>query len=172
MAEEKKRNESEDGVLGPSKEEDKHYIVLTDESGKDTKVELLFSIVYHKTETRYLYVVDPGDEDAVIIFSADDDGNLLMVDEKETPSETMAFLQDTFQAYLQGDLAPVKDGEDEEEEECDDPDCECHHHHDGEENECCEGDDEECHCGCGCEDEKEPEPEQDCCCGEKKNKKK
>jgi uncharacterized protein YrzB (UPF0473 family) len=139
MAEEKKTAAAEPEVKTESKEEkEKHYIVLTDEQGKDTKVELLFSIVYHQTGVRYLYVSDPGDEDAVIIFAADEEGSLEMVDQETVPVETMNFLQDTFQAYLQGDLVPVEEaekaekeaeeGEEEETEVCEDDDCCCHGH--------------------------------------------
>jgi hypothetical protein len=140
-------------------EEEKHYIVLTDEDGHDTKVQLLFSIVYHETGEQFIYVVDPENEDAVLIFRGDAEGNLEMVTERNTDEKTMAFLHDTFQAYLVGDLEPVgEEGEEDEDDDCDDPDCSCHHHHHhhpefGEEREvphhhaeteCCEGD--ECCC--------------------------
>lgn len=149
MAEEEKEEETEE----PG--EEKHYIVLTDEDGNDTKVQLLFSIVYHETGEQFIYVVDPENEDAVLIFRGDAEGNLEMVTEHNTDEKTMAFLHDTFQAYLVGDLEPVGDEEDgDEEDECGDPDCGCHHHHPefGEEREvphhaeteCCEGD--ECCC--------------------------
>jgi uncharacterized protein YrzB (UPF0473 family) len=153
MAEQKEKKD----VKETEKEDDdgKHYIVLTDDQGKDTKVELLFSIVYHKTEERYLYVVDPGDEDAVIIFSADDDGNLEMIQEDKIDKELNAFLHQTFEAYLKGDLVPADQAEEEEEGEED------------EEGECCCGEEKD-GCGCGCEDEEKNDA--DCCCGGAKEK--
>lgn len=157
MAEEKKTK--------TEKKDEKHYIVLTDEKGKDVKVQILFSIVHPDTKERFLYVVDPSDEDAVVIFHLDKDGeSLTMVDENEVSKETMEFLQDAFQSYLKGDLAPVEgdeedeDGEDEDDEDdkgehechCHDDKCTCggkghgkeHHHHEGE---CCCGN-EKCEC--------------------------
>jgi len=148
MAEEKKEEEME-------QDESKHYIVLTDEDGKDTKVELLFSIVYKKTNTRYLYVVDPGDDSAVIIFSSDEEGNLESVAEDNITPELKEFLEDTFQAFQNGDLAPVEDGEEGEEEEIEEDEEEDEEHHCC----CCEGDS----CTCG-EEDKDDNKEHDCCC--------
>jgi uncharacterized protein YrzB (UPF0473 family) len=153
MAEEKKEAE------GKEEKDEKHYIVLTDDKGKDTKVELLFSIVYPKNNTRYLYIIDPEDEDAVVIFTADEEGNIESVDDTKLEPETKNFLYDTFQAYLQGDLAPVgsEEGEEDEEEEEDSCSCGCHSHE--EEGECCCGDD-----SCCCQDGKEEKEEGDSCC--------
>ena len=144
MSEKEKKTEEKE------KKEDKHYIVFTDEKGKDTNVELLFSIVYKKNNTRYLYVIDPTDDESVIIFSADDDGNLESMSDDNMDADLREFLEDTFQAFQSGDLAPVTDGEEGEEEEieeedseececcCGDQDCECQHD-EGEEHECCHG---------------------------------
>src|SRR5574344_1607605 len=117
MAEKEKKTAVKPETKKEAKEEkdDKHYIVLTDEEGKDVKVQLLFSIKSPDNDDMYLYIVDPSDEDAVVIFKGDNDGNLEMVDEKTTDKKVMDFLQDTFQAFLQGDLEPVnKEGGEEE----------------------------------------------------------
>lgn len=132
-----------------------NIITLEDEDGNVTDFELLFSIVYKKTNTRYLYVLDPNDksEETVIVFSCDDQGNVETVDDSED-DELREFIQDTFAAYQNGDLVPVnEDGELEEIEENDDHECCCGKHHHDDEHHCCHDHsdskkDEEHHCCC------------------------
>ncbi|MBP3712955.1 MAG: hypothetical protein J6I69_00050 [Bacilli bacterium] len=133
---------------------EKQYIILTDEQGVDTKVELLFSIFEEKSNDQFIYVVDPKDDGAVIVFKSDKDGNLEMVTEENSSPEVMTFVRETFAAYQHGELEFVGD-EEEEGEECS---CGCghHHHHHHHEGECCCGDDEcECKGGdCDCKEDK------------------
>ncbi len=131
-----------------------NVITLVDEQGQEQDFELLFSIVYKKTNTRYIYLIDPNDksEETVVVFSVDDDGNVETVDDSED-DDLREFIQDTFAAYQNGDLVPVnEDGEVEEIEE---------EHH------CCCGKhehDEEHHC---CKDENKQEHTHHCCCENK-----
>ena len=130
-----------------------NIITLEDEQGNGTDFELLFSIVYKKTNVRYLYVLDPNDKtgETVIVFSCDEEGNVETVDESED-DELREFIQDTFAAYENGDLVPVnEDGELEEIEE--EHQCCCNNHHHEEEHHCCkhhekDNDDSNHHCCC------------------------
>ena len=130
-----------------------NIITLEDEQGNGTDFELLFSIVYKKTNVRYLYVLDPNDKtnETVIVFSCDEEGNVETVDESED-DELREFIQDTFAAYENGDLVPVnEDGELEEIEE--EHQCCCNNHHHDEEHHCCkhhekDNDDSNHHCCC------------------------
>ena len=130
-----------------------NIITLEDEQGNGTDFELLFSIVYKKTNVRYLYVLDPNDKtnETVIVFSCDEEGNVETVDESED-DELREFIQDTFAAYENGDLVPVnEDGELEEIEE--EHECCCNNHHHDEEHHCCkhhekDNDDSNHHCCC------------------------
>ncbi len=132
-----------------------NVITLVDEQGQEQDFELLFSIVYKKTNTRYIYLIDPNDksEETVVVFSVDDDGNVETVDDSED-DDLREFIQDTFAAYQNGDLVPVnEDGEVEEIEE--------------EEHHCCCGKhehDEDHHC---CKDENKQEHTHHCCCENK-----
>ncbi len=130
-----------------------NIITLEDEQGNGTDFELLFSIVYKKTNVRYLYVLDPNDKtnETVIVFSCDEEGNVETVDESED-DELREFIQDTFAAYENGDLVPVnEDGELEEIEE--EHECCCNKHHHEDEHHCCkhhekDNDDSNHHCCC------------------------
>ena len=130
--------------------EEKNYIELFDENDNAIKVELLFSIVRNETGVRYLFVIDPENDDQVVPLQANEDGSIQGIGEKPE-QDVLDFLNETFEAYQNGELAPV---EEEEEEECS---CGCGHHHHHHEGECCcEGDcdcdEEECDCqgGCSC----------------------
>lgn len=146
--------EEKETVKDEEEEDEKEYIVLTDENGKDTKVELLFSIRYPKNSFRYIYVNDPEDKEAVLVFKGDDDdeeGNLVMVSEDNTDEEEMKFIQNAFDAFQKNELEPVKDEDDDEEEQhhhegecCEGEECHCHHHH-HHEGEGCEGEERHCH---------------------------
>ena len=128
--------------------EEKNYIELFDENDNAIKVELLFSIVRNETGVRYLFVIDPENDDQVVPLQANEDGSIQGIGEKPE-QDVLDFLNETFEAYQNGELAPV--GEEEEEEECS---CGCghHHHHEGE---CCSGGECECDCKegeCDCEE--------------------
>ena len=129
--------------------EEKNYIELFDENDNAIKVELLFSIVRNETGVRYLFVIDPENDDQVVPLQANEDGSIQGIGEKPE-QDVLDFLNETFEAYQNGELAPV--GE-EEEEECS---CNCgHHHHHHHEGECCSGGDCECDCKegeCDCEE--------------------
>lgn len=124
-----------------------NVITLVDEQGEEQDFELLFSIVYKKTNTRYIYLIDPNDksEETVVVFSVDDEGNVSTVDDSED-DDLREFIQDTFSAYQNGDLVPVnEDGEVEEIEE--EHHCCCHEK--DEDHECnCDHEKEEHHCCC------------------------
>lgn len=128
--------------------EEKNYIELFDENDNAIKVELLFSIVRNETGVRYLFVIDPENDDQVVPLQANEDGSIQGIGEKPE-QDVLDFLNETFEAYQNGELAPV--GEEEEEEECS---CGCghHHHHEGE---CCSGGECDCDCKegeCDCEE--------------------
>ena len=128
--------------------EEKNYIELFDENDNAIKVELLFSIVRNETGVRYLFVIDPENDDQVVPLQANEDGSIQGIGEKPE-QDVLDFLNETFEAYQNGELAPV--GEEEEEEECS---CNCghHHHHEGE---CCSGGECDCDCKegeCDCEE--------------------
>lgn len=130
-----------------------NIITFEDEQGNGIDFELLFSIVYKKTNVRYLYVLDPNDKtgETVIVFSLDDQGNVETVDDSED-DDLREFIQDTFAAYENGDLVPVdEDGELEEEEE--EHECCCGKHEHENEHHCCHEHDKdyekkEHHCCC------------------------
>ena len=128
--------------------EEKNYIELFDENDNAIKVELLFSIVRNETGVRYLFVIDPENDDQVVPLQANEDGSIQGIGEKPE-QDVLDFLNETFESYQNGELAPV--GEEEEEEECS---CGCghHHHHEGE---CCSGGECDCDCKegeCDCEE--------------------
>ena len=125
--------------------EEKNYIELFDENDNAIKVELLFSIVRNETGVRYLFVIDPENDDQVVPLQANEDGSIQGIGEKPE-QDVLDFLNETFEAYQNGELAPVG-----EEEECS---CGCghHHHHEGE---CCSGGECDCDCKegeCDCEE--------------------
>ena len=128
--------------------EEKNYIELFDENDNAIKVELLFSIVRNETGVRYLFVIDPENDDQVVPLQANEDGSIQGIGEKPE-QDVLDFLNETFEAYQNGELAPV--GEEEEEEECS---CNSgHHHHHHHEGECCSGGDCDCKEGeCDCEE--------------------
>ena len=131
--------------------EEKNYIELFDENDNAIKVELLFSIVRNETGVRYLFVIDPENDDQVVPLQANEDGSIQGIGEKPE-QDVLDFLNETFEAYQNGELAPV--GEEEEEEECS---CGCghHHHHHHHEGECCSGGECDCDCKegeCDCEE--------------------
>ena len=132
--------------------EEKNYIELFDENDNAIKVELLFSIVRNETGVRYLFVIDPENDDQVVPLQANEDGSIQGIGEKPE-QDVLDFLNETFeayQAYQNGELAPV--GEEEEEEECS---CNCGHHHHHHEGECCSGGECDCDCKegeCDCEE--------------------
>ena len=136
--------------------EEKNYIELFDENDNAIKVELLFSIVRNETGVRYLFVIDPENDDQVVPLQANEDGSIQGIGEKPE-QDVLDFLNETFEAYQNGELAPV--GEEEEEEECS---CNCghhHHHHHHHEGECCS----EGECDCDCK-EGECDCEEGCSC--------
>ena len=137
--------------------EEKNYIELFDENDNAIKVELLFSIVRNETGVRYLFVIDPENDDQVVPLQANEDGSIQGIGEKPE-QDVLDFLNETFEAYQNGELAPV--GEEEEEEDEEECSCNCgHHHHHHHEGECCSGGEcdwdckeGECDCeeGCSC----------------------
>ena len=135
--------------------EEKNYIELFDENDNAIKVELLFSIVRNETGVRYLFVIDPENDDQVVPLQANEDGSIQGIGEKPE-QDVLDFLNETFEAYQNGELAPV--GEEEEEEEEEECSCGCghhHHHHHHHEGECCSGGECECDCKegeCDCEE--------------------
>ena len=133
--------------------EEKNYIELFDENDNAIKVELLFSIVRNETGVRYLFVIDPENDDQVVPLQANEDGSIQGIGEKPE-QDVLDFLNETFEAYQNGELAPV--GEEEEEEEEEECSCNCghhHHHHHHHEGECCSGGDCDCKEGeCDCEE--------------------
>lgn len=133
--------------------EEKNYIELFDENDNAIKVELLFSIVRNETGVRYLFVIDPENDDQVVPLQANEDGSIQGIGEKPE-QDVLDFLNETFEAYQNGELAPVGEEEEEEEEECT---CKCghHHHHHHHEGECCSGGECDCDCKegeCDCEE--------------------
>lgn len=102
--------------------ENNNVLTFEDENGKQITYELLFSIVYPKTNTRYIYVLDPEDESksTVLVFSCDDDGNVVSAD-LDNDKELEEFINKTFEAYQNGELYPVgeydSEIQDEEKEE-------------------------------------------------------
>ena len=139
--------------------EEKNYIELFDENDNAIKVELLFSIVRNETGVRYLFVIDPENDDQVVPLQANEDGSIQGIGEKPE-QDVLDFLNETFEAYQNGELAPV--GEEEEEEEEEECSCGCghhHHHHHHHEGECCSGG--ECDCDCK---ERECDCEEGCSC--------
>lgn len=131
--------------------EEKNYIELFDENDNAIKVELLFSIVRNETGVRYLFVIDPENDDQVVPLQANEDGSIQGIGEKPE-QDVLDFLNETFEAYQNGELAPV--GEEEEEEDEEECSCNCghHHHHEGE---CCSGGECDCDCKegeCDCEE--------------------
>ena len=140
--------------------EEKNYIELFDENDNAIKVELLFSIVRNETGVRYLFVIDPENGDQVVPLQANEDGSIQGIGEKPE-QDVLDFLNETFEAYQNGELAPV--GEEEEEEECS---CNCGHHHHHHEGECCSGGECDCDCKegeCDCK-EGECDCEEGCSC--------
>ena len=135
--------------------EEKNYIELFDENDNAIKVELLFSIVRNETGVRYLFVIDPENDDQVVPLQANEDGSIQGIGEKPE-QDVLDFLNETFEAYQNGELAPV--GEEEEEEEEEECSCNCghhHHHHHHHEGECCSGGECDCDCKegeCDCEE--------------------
>ena len=135
--------------------EEKNYIELFDENDNAIKVELLFSIVRNETGVRYLFVIDPENDDQVVPLQANEDGSIQGIGEKPE-QDVLDFLNETFEAYQNGELAPV--GEEEEEEEEEECSCGCghhHHHHHHHEGECCSGGECDCDCKegeCDCEE--------------------
>ena len=130
--------------------EEKNYIELFDENDNAIKVELLFSIVRNETGVRYLFVIDPENDDQVVPLQANEDGSIQGIGEKPE-QDVLDFLNETFEAYQNGELAPV--GEEEEEEEEEECSCGCGHHHHHHEGECCSGGDCDCKEGeCDCEE--------------------
>ena len=131
--------------------EEKNYIELFDENDNAIKVELLFSIVRNETGVRYLFVIDPENDDQVVPLQANEDGSIQGIGEKPE-QDVLDFLNETFEAYQNGELAPV--GEEEEEEEEEECSCNCgHHHHHHHEGECCSGGECDCKEGeCDCEE--------------------
>ena len=139
--------------------EEKNYIELFDENDNAIKVELLFSIVRNETGVRYLFVIDPENDDQVVPLQANEDGSIQGIGEKPE-QDVLDFLNETFEAYQNGELAPV--GEEEEEEEEEECSCNCghhHHHHHHHEGECCS----EGECDCDCK-EGECDCEEGCSC--------
>ena len=139
--------------------EEKNYIELFDENDNAIKVELLFSIVRNETGVRYLFVIDPENDDQVVPLQANEDGSIQGIGEKPE-QDVLDFLNETFEAYQNGELAPV--GEEEEEEEEEECSCGCghhHHHHHHHEGECCS----EGECDCDCK-EGECDCEEGCSC--------
>ena len=135
--------------------EEKNYIELFDENDNAIKVELLFSIVRNETGVRYLFVIDPENDDQVVPLQANEDGSIQGIGEKPE-QDVLDFLNETFEAYQNGELAPV--GEEEEEEEEEECSCGCghhHHHHHHHAGECCSGGECDCDCKegeCDCEE--------------------
>ncbi len=133
----------------------KNVIVLTDETGKDVEVELLFSIVNPDNNIRYLYIADPEDAESVIVLQSDEEGNIEQIGEDIEP-DLEEFLQDTFQAFQNGDLVQV--GEDGEMVETSSHEVNCSCGENGESScSCCCGDadkEESCSCGCSCSSNK------------------
>ena len=146
--------------------EEKNYIELFDENDNAIKVELLFSIVRNETGVRYLFVIDPENDDQVVPLQANEDGSIQGIGEKPE-QDVLDFLNETFEAYQNGELAPV--GEEEEEEEEEECSCGCghhHHHHHHHEGECCSGGECDCDCKegeCDCK-EGECDCEEGCSC--------
>jgi len=135
-------------------------VVFTDENNKDMKVELLFSIVRPETEVRYLFVVDPEDNEGVLVFSSDDEGNLEIVNET-AGEEVIEYLNETFERYEEDELDPVEvedEEEDEEDEEIDEEDkYEYGTYKDSDEEcDCCSGD-----CDCCCSKEEDDNDDDD-----------
>jgi len=91
-------------------------VVFTDEKNNDMKVELLFSIVRPETNVRYLFVVDPEDNEGVLVFSSDDEGNLEIVNET-AGEDVIQYLNKTFERYEQDELDPVEEEEEEKKDE-------------------------------------------------------
>jgi len=120
-------------------ENDEDVIVLEDENGKVVKFKLLFSIIYEKTNTRYIYVLDPDEEGSVLVFSCDDDGNVISAD-LDNDNDLNAFIEETFEAYQNGDLVPSSDENSSYNE----------YQEKKEENEC-ENKEVGCSCSCDCD---------------------
>jgi len=124
-------------------------VVFTDEKDNDMKVELLFSIVRPETDVRYLFVVDPEDNEGVLVFSSDEKGNLEIVNET-AGEDVIEYLNTTFERYEQDELDPVEE-EDEKEVEDEEDKYEYGTYEESEEEcDCCSG-------NCDCCNSKEEE---------------
>jgi len=131
------------------KEFDTQDLELTDDEGKKHTFKALFSIHWDVRKTTYIYVYDPEDKDenSVLVLGSTDDkpDEIFTVDSTNDP-ELTEYLDDTLQAFQNGDLKPVEDDDGlNEYEETKDGECECQKHGEHHENETCCSDHCKCH---------------------------
>ena len=76
---------------------EENKIVLTDESGKEYELEILFTYEHEERKTTYFFLYDPKKEDEVMVLKQVGEGELEPVEDDEEYAE----VEEVFNAYME-----------------------------------------------------------------------